>query len=432
MKYILILSILLSNLNLFSQSSDDIGKICLHVVLPEEYSPNFENLGIRELKKIKSKITSITARNGVAGAGMGDFVIYPVLNIYEEEVLEGGLEHQTIIRAEFSLFIQQISNGQIYGEATIDLEGFGRDRSRALTKAIQGINIRDRVWKAMIIESKQKIIDYYELRCSDIQAEADGYSKTRDYIGAIATLMQVPVEVSCYREIVDKAVEFYDYYIEMLCQEQISKAKIAKTQDNWDEAAGYLLGVLPEYKCYNDAMALLKEIEDHRCAIYLSKANAAWARGEAGANEAAHWLGLIPSDSKCSAEASQLSTDIRSRLTELDKREWDLQYEKYNREIQLRENQQTHDQSIDNKEFTLKGDKQTHDQSMQKDKLARDDKLANREMDYKQGRGADLEEAKLNNIKELAMERWKYKTEKAKADGKQTVNYNTYITKKKK
>jgi hypothetical protein len=33
----------------------------------------------------------------------------------------------------------------------------------------------------------------------------------------------------------------------MQCQEQISKAKIAKTQDNWDEAAGYLLGVLPEY-----------------------------------------------------------------------------------------------------------------------------------------------------------------------------------------
>ena len=83
MKYILILSILLSNLNLFSQSADDIGKIALHVVLPEEYSPNFENLGPRELKKIKSKITSIASRNGVAGAGLGNFVIYPVLNIYE-------------------------------------------------------------------------------------------------------------------------------------------------------------------------------------------------------------------------------------------------------------------------------------------------------------------------------------------------------------
>lgn len=469
MKYILTLAVLLSNLNLFSQGSDNVGKICLHVVLPEEYSPNFENLGIKELKKIKSKITSIAARNGVAGAGMGDFVIYPVLNVYEEDVLEGGLEHQTIIRAEFSLFIQQMSNGQIYGEATIDLEGFGRDRSRALTKAIQGINIRDKRWKQMIISSKEKIIEYYTARCEDIQIEADGYSKTRDYIGAIATLMQVPVEVSCYREIVDKSVEFYDYYIEMQCQEQISKAKISKTQDNWDEAAGYLLGVLPDYKCYNDAMILLKEIEDHRCAIYLSKANAAWAKGEEGANETAHWLGLIPSDSKCYEEASQLSIDVRSRLTELDKREWDLQYEKYNREIQLREQrqnselylkeekqdrelslreesqssdisirekQQTHNQNIENKEFTLKGDKQAHNQRMETENAVRDDKLANREMDYKEGRGADIEETKLNNIKELAMERWKYKTEKAKADAKAkgqktTNNYNNYSKKKK-
>ena len=469
MKYIITLAVLLSNLNLFSQGSDNIGKICLHVVLPEEYSPNFENLGIKELKKIKSKITSIAARNGVAGAGMGDFVIYPVLNVYEEEVLEGGLEHQTIIRAEFSLFIQQMSNGQIYGEATIDLEGFGRDRSRALTKAIQGINIRDKQWKAMIVSSKEKIIEYYTARCEDIQAEADGYSQTRDYIGAIAILMQVPVEVSCYREIIDKSVEFYDYYIEMQCQEQISKAKISKTQDNWDEAAGYLLGVLPSYKCYNDAMILLKEIEDHRCAIYLSKANAAWARGEAGANETAHWLGLIPSDSKCSEEASQLSADVRSRLTELDKREWDLQYEKYNREIRLREqrqdselylkeekqdrefslreesqssdislreNQQTHDQSIDNKEFALKGDKQDHDQRMQHNKAVRDDKLANREMDYKEGRGADLEENKQNNMKEMAFARMKADQKKAeakaKAKGKQKTTYNIIYQKKKK
>ena len=120
----------------------------------EEYSPNFENLGPRELKKIKSKIGSITSKNGVAGVGMGNFVIYPVLNIYDEEVLEGGLEHQTIIRAEFTLFIQQVSNGQVYGEATVDLEGFGRDRSRALSKCIQGINVRDKIWGKFIKDSK--------------------------------------------------------------------------------------------------------------------------------------------------------------------------------------------------------------------------------------------------------------------------------------
>ena len=50
----------------------------------------------------------------------------------------------TIIRAEFSLYIQQVSNGQIYGECTVDVEGFGTSRSKALTKCIQGIDVRSK------------------------------------------------------------------------------------------------------------------------------------------------------------------------------------------------------------------------------------------------------------------------------------------------
>ena len=432
MKYILTFVVCFFALGAFSQSADDVGKIALHVVLPEEYSPNFENLGPRELKKIKSKITSIASRNGVAGGGLGNFVIYPVLNIYDEEVLEGGLEHQTIIRAEFSLFIQQISNGQIYGEATIDLEGFGRDRSRALSKAIQGINIRDKAWKTMINVSKQKIIDYYLAKCDDIMVEAEGYSKTRHYDDAIATLLQVPTEVGeCYNMIVGKTVEYYDFKMELECQEKIASAKVAKAQDDWETAAGYMYGILPHFSCYDNAMILLKDIEDHRCAVSLGKAKAAWARGENGANEAAMHLGQVASDSKCAEEANALSAEVRGRLQALELRDWDLQYDKYNRDQRMREDVVSHAIDVSDRNMSMKESDQQHNQTMQKDQADRDGKLSNREMDYKQGRGADIEEAKLNNIKEIAIAKWKSKAEKAKADGKKTVNYNYYSNKKK-
>lgn len=385
MKYILILSILLSSISLFSQSSGDIGKIALHVVLPEEYSPNFENLGPNELKKIKSKIVSVTARNGVAGVGLGDFVIYPVLNIYDEEVLEGGLEHQTIIRAEFSLFIQQKSNGQIYGEATVDLEGFGRDRSRALKKAIQGINIRDRVWKEMISVSKNKIIEYYIARCDDIMVEAEGFSKTRNYDDAIATLMQVPAEVGeCYQKIIAKSVEYYNYKIELECEEKIAASKVAKAQDDLEMAAEYMYGILPHFTCYEKAMTLLQDIEDHRCAVSLGKARGAWASGESGYKQAAMYLAEIASDSKCADEANKLSAEVRGRLQELELRDWNLQYEKYNRVQKMRED------------------------------------VVNNII--------DIEKVRLNNMKEITIAKLKYK---AKSKDKKVVNnYNSYTKKK--
>ena len=457
MRYIIILAILFSNFNVFAQRSNDIGKIALHVVLPEEYSPNFENLGRNELRKIKSKILSITAKNGVAGVGLGDFVIYPVLNIYDEEVLRGGLERQTIIRAEFSLFIQQISNGQVYGEATIDIEGFGSDRSRALKKAISQINIRDRAWKEMIITSKQKIVDYYIARCDDILLEAEGYSKTRDYDEAIATLMQVPVEVAgCYQTVVAKTVEYYDYKIELECQESIAAAKVAKAQDNWEVAAGYMYGILPHFKCYDNAMVLLKDIEDHRCAVSLGAAKAAWARGEDGAGEAAMHLGQIATDSKCAEEANALSAEVRGRLEALELREWELQYEKYNREQKMREdvvshaidisdrnqtmreNNQEHrqdmerdqalrDDNLDNRRMDLEESSQDHRQDMQRNQADRDDRLANREMDYKQGRGADLQELKMKEATKVAQAKYK-----AKGKKKTYITYQEIVKKKKK
>jgi hypothetical protein len=435
MKYIIILALLLFNIQLFSQSVDDVGKIALHVILPEEYSPNFENLDVNELKKMKSKIVSITAKNGVAGVGLGDFVIYPVLNIYEEEVLEGGLEHQTIIRADFSLFIQQASNGQIYGEATIKIEGFGRDRSKALAKAIGQINITDRVWKEMIIVSKQKIIDYYTLRCNDIMVEAEGYSKTRNYDDAIATLMQVPTEVGeCYQMIVGKSVEYYDYKIELECEEKIASAKVSKAQDDWETAAGYMYGILPHFSCYDNAMILLKDIEDHRCAVSLGKAKAAWANGASGAKEAAMYLGQIASDSKCASEASALSIEVRGRLDALELRAWELEYEKYNRDQKMREEVVSHAIDISDRDMAMQEDGQEHSQKMEKDQAGRDDKLANREMDYKQGRGADIQERKLKNVKDIALAKYKYKAKEAEANGnnKTVNNYNTYINKKKK
>ena len=84
---ILFLTLIFSGLS-FSQSSSDVGKIALHVVMPEANSSYFENMGSKELKKVRSKITSIISKNGIGGATMGNFVIYPMFNIYEEDVDE--------------------------------------------------------------------------------------------------------------------------------------------------------------------------------------------------------------------------------------------------------------------------------------------------------------------------------------------------------
>ena len=126
--------------------------------------------------------------------------------------------------------------------------------------------------------------------------------------------MQVPVEVSCYEKSLTKLLSFTTIILSLNVKKKIAAAKVLKAQNKWDDAAGVLFDILPHYDCYDNAMVLLQEIEDHRCSVDLGKAKGAWARGEEGAMDAARYLAMIPSDSKCAEEAKKISDDIRARL----------------------------------------------------------------------------------------------------------------------
>ncbi len=416
---IVLLFTIFFNSFLIAQNPSDLGKITLHIVMPTDQSTNFANLKSKELNKVRSKITSITSRNGIAGSGKGNFVIYPTINIYDEEKMSTGMDNLVIVRAEFSLVIKEINNGQIYGSCSVELEGTGRDRNRALSKCIQSINTRDSEFKNMIEGAKAKIINYYESRCNDIQEEARSHSKRRDYLSAISTLMQVPNEVSsCYNQISAKSIEYYNYYIEIECQENLSKAKVAKAQNNWDEAAEYIIGILPHYDCYFEAMSMLKEIEDHRCSVNLGKAEGAWSKGEKGADEAAMYLAMIPSDSECSKRATEISNEIRNRLSDLEKRNWDLEYEKYNRETLIIENALKHAQNMEEKSIDYQ-----HTENM-KDKQLKEQKENNIHSENMKSKEVELENMK--QIRKLVSSVWESKAEIAKSKSKEKDEYNYY------
>ena len=416
---IVLLFTIFFNSFLIAQNPSDLGKITLHIVMPTDHSTNFANLKSKELNKVRSKITSITSRNGIAGSGKGNFVIYPTINIYDEEKMSTGMDNLVIVRAEFSLVIKEINNGQIYGSCSVELEGTGRDRNRALSKCIQSINTRDSEFKNMIEGAKAKIINYYESKCNDIQEEARSHSKRRDYLSAISTLMQVPNEVSsCYNQISEKSIEYYNYYIEIECQENLSKAKVAKAQNNWDEAAEYIIGILPHYDCYFEAMSMLKEIEDHRCSVNLGKAEGAWSKGEKGADEAAMYLAMIPSDSECSKRATEISNEIRNRLSDLEKRNWDLEYEKYNRETLIIENALKHAQNMEEKSIDYQ-----HTENM-KDKQLKEQKENNIHSENMKSKEVELENMK--QIRKLVSSVWESKAEIAKSKSKEKDEYNYY------
>jgi hypothetical protein len=258
-KKYLVLIILLVSLTSFGQTTNDVGKIALSVVMPE----NVDGLDVSQLSKLETKISQIVTVSGLASSGYNNnFVIYPKFAIYESNIVEGGMQNITVVTAELSLFIKQVDNNLLFSTISKPLKGSGNSKETAIVNAISKISTNDSDFKTFIETGKSKIIAYYETTCVDIIKKSDSYVKMQQYDQALGLLMSVPEEVSsCYNQIQDKAIEAYKAYQTQKCSELIQNAKTTLSSNDYVGALNILADIDPSASCFKEAQTIAKSAE---------------------------------------------------------------------------------------------------------------------------------------------------------------------------
>ena len=243
----------------FAQTTNDIGKIALSVVMPE----NVDGLDNSQISKLQTKISQIVTVSGLGASGYNNnFVIYPKFAIYESNIVEGGMQNITVITADLSLFIKQVDNNIIFSTINKPIKGSGSTEELAIANAISKIATNDPDFKTFIETGKLKIVSYYETKCVDIIKKSDTYIKMQQYEQALGLLMSVPEEVSsCYDKIQDKAIEAYKAYQTQRCSELIQKAKTTLAGNNYAGVLNILSDIDPSATCFNEAQIIAKSVE---------------------------------------------------------------------------------------------------------------------------------------------------------------------------
>lgn len=254
-----ILIVLLISIPSFSQSKEDIGKISLSIVMPE----NLEYLNFSQLSMLETKITAILTSSGIAATGYNNnFVVYPKFAIYESNVVEGGIQNITIVSAELSLFIKQVDNNLLFATINKPIKGSGSSKSLAITNAISKIQINDPDFKVFIETGKSKIISYYEANCYDIIQKSESFAKLQKYDYSFGLLMSVPDGISsCKNKIQEKAIEVYRLYQSHICSELIQKAKTTLAKSDYIGALNIISEIDPSTNCYKEAQLIAKYTE---------------------------------------------------------------------------------------------------------------------------------------------------------------------------
>ncbi|MDR1654153.1 MAG: hypothetical protein LBS01_11025, partial [Prevotellaceae bacterium] len=234
--------------NMSAQIVDDVGKIALSVIMPD----NIDGLNVSQLSKLKSKVTQICTKAGLSASGYNQtFVIYPKFAIYETNVVEGGMQNITVTTCELSLYIKQVSNNMLFSSVAKSLKGSGKTKEIAITNAISQIPISDKVFAEFVAEGKQKIIAYYEANCENIIKQADVANKMQQYEHALGLLMSIPEEISsCYDKILTKSVETFKAYQNQHCAELLQQAKAKSAAQDYDAALEILAEIDPSSNCF--------------------------------------------------------------------------------------------------------------------------------------------------------------------------------------
>lgn len=258
MKKILILLFVFNTFfTVYAQSSSDVGKIALSIVMPD----NVEGMDVSQLSKLQTKITQIVATSGLAASGYNNnFVIYPKFAIYESSVVESGMQDITIITCELTLFIKQVDNNVVFSTISKPLKGNGKSKNIAITNALSKININDLDYKSFIETGKGKIVQYYESKCQDIITKSESLVKKQDYEQALGLLMSVPEEVSCYNKVQEKSIEAYKAYQNQKCAVQLQEAKTQLASNNYSTALDVLSEIDPSTPCFKESQVLVNNV----------------------------------------------------------------------------------------------------------------------------------------------------------------------------
>ena len=241
-----------------AQSSNDIGKISLSIVMPEY----MENLDDSQLSKLDTKISQIVTFSGLSDSGYNNnLIIYPKLVVNETNIVEGGMQNITIVTIEISLFIKQVDTNILFSTISKTIKGSGNSKNSAITNAIVKITANDLDYKSFIEKSKTKIMQYYETKCSDIIKKSDGFVKTQQFEEALALLMSVPDAVSCYSEVQVKAIAAYKEFQKKNCTKQMQLAQNTLATNDYIETLNILSEIDPASPCFKDSQNLAKSAE---------------------------------------------------------------------------------------------------------------------------------------------------------------------------
>lgn len=369
-KFLLCLSCLLISGN---SSAQTVSEQASEIQITPYIDATLSNLPNSSSKLVENKLKQIVSRNGLGADGQYPrFILTPNVDLIDKQVTPTA-PPMVAITLDITLYLGDGIEGVLFDSFTKTIKGVGNNEQKAYTMALNKLNPRDREISDFLKNSKDKINIYYENKCNQIIQESNNKAQRGSYDEAIYDLLEVPsIAKDCYSETLNLALSLTKQKLEAQCQSAISKSKGLVQQQNWNGAISALNGFTPGLSCYSEIENLYQTISVERCNSQIAKAKSSYSDREF--SSAAKILASISANSSCSESANALLVTIKNELDEQAQKEWDLEYEMYDR-----------------------------DQTLKEESAALDRELARRQMAYQENQGAEIRKLEIEAARAIGV-----------------------------
>ncbi len=259
MKKLILLAACLATFCASAQQTEK--RVPLKVVVPEQA----ELVPLIAQSALMNKMRQVVNLNGVGATDDGgQFYMTCIFNVTDKQLV-GGAPAKIVQKIDATFYVVDGFGQKIFGTTALALRGVGDNENKALIHAMKGIAPNNQAFKSLITTANGKIIAYYEEQCDHILAKANTLALAKEYEAAFFQLSLIPEACACYDKVLTAANTLFHKYIDDQANANLAKARsiwnAGQDRDAASEAGEYLAQILPDAKCYPQALELAKEIK---------------------------------------------------------------------------------------------------------------------------------------------------------------------------
>ena len=214
---------------------------------------------------VENKLTQLLTRNGIAGMDyLGQFVLTVTTTPLDKDVIAGP-PMKISEKMEMNLYIVDAYAKTIFSSTSLTVRGLGETENKCYLNAISHMPLQTPQVAKFIEDGKQKIIAYYDHEGEALIKKAQFLAKKKEYEEALWIISLIPQQSKHYDAALAAGQEIYQMQLDNECNIYLAAARqawAAEQNAKGAAAAGeYLMNILPDAGCYDEAMELYREIK---------------------------------------------------------------------------------------------------------------------------------------------------------------------------